>query len=320
VLAVGTLEAQTQYYNLESLQPNRLEDAVTAERYSLDVQLGSLRVERLVGGVLRWRSEPRISYGLLPSTEIGVRAPLLLIQPRAAGANNTMGLAGLGIGGSHAFNLETTRVPALAIAAELLLPIGYLAASRTAYSVKGLATKTTRWGRVHLNLSAGTYGVRFSSAQAGDSACVLRIRFRLPGTCVRNGIPLVADIPCQVRQPEHPGLLRPQASCSVAEQVRTAEQAEEPRTYGSRWLAGLAFDHSFALQSTSVAGGIYAERFLGLYSLVDWTAEAGVRHQWRPQLLLNFGVASHFAGVVRSSAVSLGATWFLSLRRSAPHS
>ena len=76
------------FYNLDALRPNRVEDALATERYALDAQLAPLRLERFSDGSYRWRSEPKLSYGILPFTELEVRAPLLYVDPRSAGAQS----------------------------------------------------------------------------------------------------------------------------------------------------------------------------------------------------------------------------------------
>jgi hypothetical protein len=65
-------------------------------------------------------------------------------------------------------------------------------------------------------------------------------------------------------------------------------------------------DHPFALMSTLLTGDVVAERFIDLYTLTDWSAEVGVRHQWTPQLVMDLGFTRHFVGFPRSNAVTFG--------------
>ena len=74
-------------------------------------------------------------------------------------------------------------------------------------------------------------------------------------------------------------------------------------------------DHTFALFSTLVGADVFAERFVGLSPLVDWTAEIGARHQWTPRLVLDAGFARHFAGALPSTSMTFGATYAIALRR-----
>ncbi|MEN3336879.1 MAG: hypothetical protein V7647_555 [Acidobacteriota bacterium] len=130
------------YNNLAAGRPVRVEDAAPTPRYELDLQLLPVRFEQLGSGVRRWRTDPKVSFGVAPFTEIEVRAPILLIDARTPDVPVTSGLGGVAVGGLHAFGLETGRVPALAIAGEWLLPVGSLAARVGSYSAKLLATKT----------------------------------------------------------------------------------------------------------------------------------------------------------------------------------
>jgi hypothetical protein len=60
--------------------------------------------------------------------------------------------------------------------------------------------------------------------------------------------------------------------------------------------------------------GIIADRFVGLYPIDDWTAEAGIRKQIAPQFVLDFGVGRHFAGTVHSTTATLGVSFDMPLR------
>ena len=119
--------SQTEYYNLDSNRPFRVEDAVPTERRSLDVQLAPVRLDAFVAGARRWRVEPKLSYGIASLTEIELRVPVLFVQPGATGAPATLGLTSIGIGGMRAINTETSSFPAVAISAEVLVPAGSLA-------------------------------------------------------------------------------------------------------------------------------------------------------------------------------------------------
>ena len=115
----GRAAAQSDYYNLDAGRPTRVEDAVPTARHELEVQLANFRLERMGDGTLRWRLEPKLAYGVLPFTEIELRAPVMRIVPRAPAATST-GIASLGLGAMHAFNLETSTVPAIALGGEFL--------------------------------------------------------------------------------------------------------------------------------------------------------------------------------------------------------
>jgi hypothetical protein len=312
ILSSTRISAQTQYYELDALRPVRVEDSGGAERFALEAQFAPLRFERLAGGVFRWRTEPRLAYGVLPATEISVRLPIVLIQPRVAGAANTLGIAGVGIEVGHAFRPETARAPGAALAGEVLLPAGKLAAPQPTYSIKGLLSRSTPWGRMHLNVSIGSYSTpaRLPGDQEG---CRLHLRYRLPGSCHEGtGIPVIIDISCRLA-PADPHLASSAARCAPPgiPPVVLADSVQPAPLRGTRWMAGLAFDHAFPAHSTAVIADLYAEHFIGLYPGIDWTVEAGLRHQLGPHFVIDFGVSAHFAGVVRSNAAALGATYYL---------
>ncbi|HUQ48068.1 MAG TPA: hypothetical protein VM053_07485, partial [Gemmatimonadaceae bacterium] len=62
--------AQSDYRNLEAGRPLRVTDASPTERYSLDLDLTTFRLERLSLGRYRLQYEPRIAYGIMPRTEV----------------------------------------------------------------------------------------------------------------------------------------------------------------------------------------------------------------------------------------------------------
>jgi hypothetical protein len=307
---------QSGYYNLDAGRPNRVEDASATSLYALDFQLAPLRVERLAGGTIRYRSEPKLSYGVLPFTEVEVRVPLIRVEPpRASGAKPVMGASSVGLGVLHALNLETTRVPAIAFAAEWLVPAGGLAPPHASYVVKAMATKTTSLIRLHANGGVGTYSVRASAAAPADSLVCSNdpfSQFRILPEGQKpcsTGPPIIIDLPCNVTSTEG---VTPHAMCMGAAPDSAAPAA--PLTRGRRWFGALGFDHAFALRSTLVSADVVAERFLGLYPLTDWTAELGVRKQLSPRFLLDAGAARKFAGSILSSSATLGVTYEMATR------
>src|SRR6186997_1307973 len=106
---LGTGRAQG-YYNLDSGRPGRIEDASPTARYELELQLLPVRFERFASGTTRWRSDPKLSFGIAPFTEIELRVPLLMIASSTRG-QSTAGVGGIAIGGLHALTLETGALP-----------------------------------------------------------------------------------------------------------------------------------------------------------------------------------------------------------------
>src|SRR4051812_32251288 len=88
---------QTQYFNLEAGRPTRVEDALSTERYAIDIELAPMRVERLGDGSYRWRAEPKISVGALPFTELGLRVPYTGVRSRDSSGVRESGVTSMGI-------------------------------------------------------------------------------------------------------------------------------------------------------------------------------------------------------------------------------
>jgi hypothetical protein len=284
-----------------------VEDATATERHSFELQLAPLRIERVVGGMYRWQVAPKISYGILPRTELEVRAPLVYrtqLAPRA-------GLAGVGIGGLHNFNNESLWLPALALGGEVLVPSGAAGTGQSTVAVKGLATRTFGFGRVHVNASYGTY-------KLGN------LRRRAESTCPTGGTtcdtvppppPFIPDTPCSAGSPITPAsstVLR--VRCELQVGAAAAVVPGTTTTAGHRWLVGLAADHTFPLRSLLIVGDVYAEHYLGLARPVDWTAEVGARRQLTPRVVVDAGGGRRFARGGQSWFAAAGATYAFSIR------
>jgi len=140
--------AQTDYYNTDEGRPVRIEDAHPVERHAFELQLAPVRLEREGGGAYRWEVAPELAYGILPRTQVEVGFPVAFADGRGG---RERGLAGIEAAVLHNLNVETRTLPALAVAAEVLLPVGGLAPERIHTSVKGIATRTFSGTRLHLN-------------------------------------------------------------------------------------------------------------------------------------------------------------------------
>ena len=166
-LALGATRpagAQTDYYNTDKGRPVQVEDAYPVERYAFELQLAPVRLERESGGVYHWEVAPEVAYGILPRTQVEVGFPLAYVD---AGDERTRGLAGIEVAALHNLNVETRTLPALAVAAEVLLPVGGLAPDETYASAKGIATRTFSWARLHLN---GQYTFGPDGQDAGEAS------------------------------------------------------------------------------------------------------------------------------------------------------
>lgn len=163
--ALRTVGAQTDYYNTDAGRPIRIEDAYATERHSLDLHLAPLTIERGRSGEYRWSVEPELAYGLLPRTQVELGVP---VAWRKGGASR-VGLAGIKLSALYNFNVETQTLPAFGIRAGVLLPVGQLAPAQGHATVQGMATRTFRWARLHVN-SAYTFG---EAALTDDAAAEL---------------------------------------------------------------------------------------------------------------------------------------------------
>jgi hypothetical protein len=139
--------AQTDYLNLDRGRPVTIEDAHPVERFALELQLAPVRLERRAG-LYDWQLEPELAYGLLPGVQVGVGVPLHVVDGAAA---RETGLAGLELGALYNLNTETLGLPAFALAADVLLPVGRFAPERAYASVTGIATRTLGRSRLHVN-------------------------------------------------------------------------------------------------------------------------------------------------------------------------
>jgi len=144
--AASPAAAQTDYYNTDAGRPLTIEDAAAVERYAFELQLAPLRLDRDSRGVYRWTVEPEIAYGIAPRTQVEIGLPLTYVDA----SRRSSGLSGIELSMLHSLNNET-RLPALAVAGEVLLPVGGLAPDDAAFSAKGILTRTLRWARFHVN-------------------------------------------------------------------------------------------------------------------------------------------------------------------------
>jgi hypothetical protein len=182
--AAGEARAQTDYYNTDRGRPVRIEDAYPTERYAFELQLAPVTLERQSGGVYHWGVEPEIAYGLLPRTHLEVGFPLAFRD--AEGSDGGAGaLAGIAVSLLHNLNVETGSLPALGVVADVLLPVGGAAPERAYPSLTGIATRTHRWARFHVN-GQYTFG---DAPEPGESGATELSRW-LAGVAVDRTFPL----------------------------------------------------------------------------------------------------------------------------------
>jgi hypothetical protein len=215
----------------------------------------------------------------------------------------------------HTFNLETTWVPALAAGVEVLLPVGALAARPASIVVKGVATRSTRAGRLHVNAAVGTYATQPASVLAGCGGGA-------GSSCSADTIPILYDPPCRVARdaPVRP-LCRVVATSNAAgsaaaitagsattRAARAVAAQTAMRSGGNRWLLGVAADRAFPFRSLLVIADVYVEHFDGLAKPYSWTAEAGARRQLGPRLVVDAGLGRRYVGPNQLWFITAGAT------------
>lgn len=164
-LVAGPAVAQKDYFNLDKNRPVRIEDAYVTERYALEAKVAPLRLERESGGVYHWSFDPEVAYGILPRTSIEVGLPFSIIDAGEAG--RTVGLSGIELSAFHNLNTETRSLPALGIRGDVVLPVGSLAADHVHPALTGIATRSYRWARFHVN---GQYSFGAAPDETGDGA------------------------------------------------------------------------------------------------------------------------------------------------------
>lgn len=161
----GPAAAQTDYYNTDKGRPVRVEDAYPVERHAFEMQLAPLKLEREAGGVYHWEVAPEVAWGVLPRTQIEVGFPLAYVDAGAGG--KASGLAGIEVAALYNLNNETRTLPALAIAADVLLPVGGLGPDRVYPTLKGIATRTFSRARFHVNAE---YTLGPDPAEVGEAS------------------------------------------------------------------------------------------------------------------------------------------------------
>ena len=314
VVAQPTAATAQSYYGLEGGRPGRIGDASPTPRGSLDIELLPLRVEIYDGGSRRYRTDPKISLGIAPFTEVELRVPIIHVDPGAPFATET-GIGGLAVGVLRALTIETGAIPAVAVAADWIAPVGGQAASVSSYSGGLFITKTFPGMRVHLNAAAGTWSTRKPKPRP-----VICPTNPPPGTVLPPGCNPAPppDVPCDrvptaglsfACLPANDAALRANAPSTQGARADTAKLS------GPRFMGGIGIDHAIALTSTLLLADFVVERFVDLYDKHDYTAEVGIRQQLTPQFVLDVGVGRRFGGSLGSTSLTLGVSYELPVGR-----
>lgn len=279
--------AQIDYRNIDSGRPVRIGDATPTEFKSLELSLATARIDKLSLGRYRLQLEPRLAFGILPRTEFSMRAPVYFyersLSPRA-------GVAGLGLGGEHQLHIESMRLPSVAIAGELFVPMGPTAL-RNSYSIKGLATRSFPGVRVHANASYGSFN------------------FRRPLGLGKILPPLHG--PCVYQTPDDRfGGVRQFCSTLPVTTAGSGGTAElGPIATRGQWIAGFAVDKTLPLRSLLFIADVYAQKYEGIGRPVDWTGEVGARSQVRRGFVVDAALGRLFTGESKSWFMTIGTTF-----------
>jgi len=161
----ASLGAQTDYYNTGAGRPLRIEDAQSIEFRAIEMNVAPFRLERARGGAYRWSVHPEVGLGLLPRTQLELGLPLAYVE--APGAASRTGIAGVELAALHTLNAETT-IPAIAVGADIFLPVGSLAGDDAYATFKGIVTRTLPWARFHVN-AAMTAGPSIALDEGAES-------------------------------------------------------------------------------------------------------------------------------------------------------
>lgn len=145
--AAARVGAQSPYANISESRPLGSEDALSIDRYALEAYLSPVSLERS-NGVSGWSVNPGVAYGLVPRTQIEVAMPF---GKRDVSGANSSGLLGIDLSALYAFNRESGSLPALAVRAGVLIPVGGIGPRNGHQSLKGIVTRTFGWGRLHFN-------------------------------------------------------------------------------------------------------------------------------------------------------------------------
>lgn len=251
-LSTTSLRAQTDFYNTDAGRPILIEDANALERRGLELQIAPLRLSRARGGAYTWGVEPELAFGFANRTHVELGVPIAYLD--RPGGRGSAGLSGLDLSVLHNFNTETS-IPAFAIAANVLLPVGRFGPPNAYTSLKGIMTRTFPLGRLHVNAQ-----YTLGRAQSNPSSTI-------------------------------------------------GAQALEL----SRWIAGGAVDHTFALRSVLVTAELYARKPLNVGELVEWNTGAGVRYQLAPRWAMDAGVGRALSGVAQAWYLTAGGAFAFGL-------
>jgi hypothetical protein len=147
--------AQIDYRNIDDDRPTLLEDAYPVEFRAFEV-LAPYRFEAEPGPGHAHVFEPEIEYGLFRNFQAGLKFPFAGVREAAGAQTDTKwGLAGIHTFGMYNFFSEGRWLPALSLRTDIIFPVGSLAGDATRVALKGIATRTWGFNRIHVNVARG---------------------------------------------------------------------------------------------------------------------------------------------------------------------
>ena len=148
IFRAAPLAAQTDFRNLDEGRPTHTEDALPVDRYGFELVLPyALEAEDETRLHL---TTPELVYGVRPGGEVGLALPLAALDEVDG---TTWALAGTRLFALQNLVGEGPAAPALALRADLSLPVGGFGGDDPVLSLKAIGTRS--WGpiRAHANAS-----------------------------------------------------------------------------------------------------------------------------------------------------------------------
>ena len=148
IFRAAPLAAQTDFRNLDEGRPTHTEDALPVDRYGFELVLPyALQAEDETRLHL---TTPELVYGVRPGGEVGLALPLAALDEVGG---TTWALAGARLFALQNLVGEGPAAPALALRADLSLPVGGFGGDDPVLSLKAIGTRS--WGpiRAHANAS-----------------------------------------------------------------------------------------------------------------------------------------------------------------------
>jgi len=167
-LGLGRARAQADYRNLDPGRPIAVEDAQPIEYRELEAQFGIPRFSREHRGQWIVGLEPEYKMGIYKNLQVGLSGEYVV----AHDVGNTVTAArDRQIHLLYNFNQETRNLPALAIRPELTIRGGGLGSGHEHAALKGIASKTIGYNRLHFN---GSYSLGPTAAPGRGGELVNR--------------------------------------------------------------------------------------------------------------------------------------------------